>query len=1311
MRFSLYLLLACLFAACAPAAEVSIGESSLTIDAPDLDASLFVWLPGCMGYPTPRNETERPFKTAPKEIKLLALENEFLRVRFMPEIGARLYDVTWKDDGSSPLYRVEKTIFQQMSGDEGHGYMVHLGSMKWGFPNFGHTPMDHCPWEHEILREKDGAAVFHAWCIEPHETGLRCDVHAKLSPGSTALDFTFSVSNPTPHAQPYDLWIDGYVPASTFTEVALPTDRVITHQEGWNLRRNMIIPFPFHNTSDLRYLKKWHGSNGIFPLTYSDGFAGFYSHEREQGVLRTFEPAQGIGTKFWMPWANASANLGELFSGSNPTHDERCSLAPGKERSWTERWTLVRGLHGIDAGDSVVAVHLEHDAKATRTYLAAAQSIAEAQVEIDITPKGNGRTVRLGAWKGAVPAGAAATADFPALAETPGFVTCRVTYEGKTYAWTVAGEQLKTPFEDEELAKTRSGYREGLKPVALNSEVNSETKTKDANKSSHRKRREENTFPTTPAYQRERTITVDTGMRLFRPNAAAVLKDGTLVIADANHLLHFDAAFKYLGKWGGTEQLFCPMGLATDAKGRLLVADTGNRRVLRMTLGESWTVEREWKLAARPAGLAWRDGAIACSLPLKEQIVAFRDDAPDGPVEAKVLAKELRAPFGLCYAEDGALLAADTLNARVLRIAPDGKTTTLAGEAEGLNKPSRICRFGGRVLVADAGRAKLFELKNGGCTEALDGGLLQPVSLAIPSDLLPLGEDLLVVTADPAQLMRLGPDLQVKQRYTMASNGTRSYRYPGSMAKLPDGRSVMADLNGGRLHVFDAEGQLLYSSGAWGREDGQLWVTPCVRADAKGFVYVSDLLNYRVLRFDPQLKPLGALELEHPRTDGELKTSFWYAHGLAVAPDGRLYVADHAHRCLRVYSPAPENTFERMIELGEDVHPLGLDVDAKGRVIVANSFRPELLIFDKDDRRNPERHIAFSHDLLQPWVVAWDANGGFWTAGRSDMRWPPRELWRFNARYSLDRTWDAEALRSPSDLVHAGKDVWIVRSHSDTPNADASDKDGKMVKRIGYPPLPLVPGEIAGTNELFALEDGGFYVHNSRGDGLFRFNPDGTYRESVTAEGIDRFWTRGSANDLLATGNNGESHVLFGRDGLPGKPLAFKGVDRFWTTIELRNGEWLIGTEKGMRLFRGTGDAAEELPLPEWAKEENLWLNLGVKLTDGSWWFSRWTRRGMELLRIGADGKKGKTIEFQNRNQVLNLRAEADGGFLAFVSDLGVLRIDAAGEKPVVVVPGMFYAGDRLSDGRLLLYPSDGADELRVYKPLPPGEQPAEKAP
>lgn len=1307
MRFTLHLFLACTLAACAPAAEVAVGEGALTLEAPDLDASLFVWLPGCMGYPTPRNETERPFKTTAKEIKLVTLENEFLRVRFVPEIGARMYDVVWKDDGSSPLYRVEKTMFQHMSADEGHGYMVHVGSMKWGFPNFGHTPMDHGPWQHEVLREKDGAAVFHAWCVEPHETGLRCDVRARLSPGSTALDFTFTVSNPTQHAQPYDLWVDGYVPASTFTEFALPTDRVITHQEGHNVRRNMIIPFPFRDSSDLRYLKKWYNSNGLFPLTYSDGFAGFYCHEREQGVLRTFDPAQGIGTKFWMPWPNTSADLGELFSGSNPTHDERSSLAPGKERTWTERWTLVRGLRGIDAGDAAIALHLEHDEKATRAYLASAQDVKEARVEIDVTPKGNGRTVRLGEWKGAVPAGSAATAEFPALLQKPGFITCRVTYDGKAYAWTVAGEQLKTPFEDEELEKARTGYRESSKPAAA---PDPEPKAKDDEKPPRRKRRE-SAFPSAPAYKREKAIAVDTGMRLFRPNAAAMLKDGTLVIADANHLLHFDAAFKYLGKWGGTEQLFCPMGLATDAEGRLLVADTGNRRVLRMSIGDSWAIEREWKLAARPAGLAWRDGTIACSLPLKEQIVAFRDDAPAGPVEPKVLAQDLRAPFGLCYADDGALLAADTLNARVLHIAPDGKTTTLAGEAEGLNKPSRICRFGGRVLVADAGRAKLFELKDGACAEVLDGGLLQPVSLAIPSDLLPLGEDLLVVTADPAQFVRLGPDLKIKQRYVMASNGTRSYRYPGSMAKLPDGRAVMADLNGGRLHVFDADGKLLYSSGAWGREDGQLWVTPCVRADAKGFVYVSDLLNYRVLRFDPQLKPLGAVELEHARTDGELKTSFWYAHGLAVDEENRLYVSDHAHRCVRVYSPAPENKFERAIELGEDFHPLGLDVDAKGRVIVANSFRPELLILDKSDRRNPERRIAFSPDILQPWAVAWDEDGGFWAAGKNDMRWPPHQLWRYNANKSLVRSWDAEAVYSPSDLVHAGKEIWIVQSHTDHPNAYAADKDGKMVKRIGYPPLPLVPGEIGGTSAIFALEDGGFYTYNSRGDRLFRFNADGTFREAVEVEGLEKFWVQSMANGLLTSGNNGESHVLFGRGGQPGKPLAFKGVGKFWTTIELNDNAWLVGTEDGLRLFRGTGDAAETFALPEWAKEEDLWLQQGVKLADGTWWFSRWTRRNMVLFKVGEDGKVAKKIELQGRSQVLNLRAEADGGFLAFINDLGVLRIDAAGEKPVIVAPGGLNAGEVLSGGRLLLYPRGGAEELVIYAPLPPGEKPPEKAP
>ena len=97
-------------------------------------------------------------------------------------------------------------------------------------------------------------------------------------------------------------------------------------------------------------------------------------------------------------------------------------------------------------------------------------------------------------------------------------------------------------------------------------------------------------------------------MASFRTLGAAEGLNGDLFVADTwNHRIQiFDAYGDFKAKWGffglnppagldGAYSLWGPRGLTTDSQGRLVVADTGNSRILSFTpsgdFDASWSGE------------------------------------------------------------------------------------------------------------------------------------------------------------------------------------------------------------------------------------------------------------------------------------------------------------------------------------------------------------------------------------------------------------------------------------------------------------------------------------------------------------------------------------------------------------------------------------------------------------------------------------------------------------------------------------------------------------------------------------------------
>ncbi len=199
----------------------------------------------------------------------------------------------------------------------------------------------------------------------------------------------------------------------------------------------------------------------------------------------------------------------------------------------------------------------------------------------------------------------------------------------------------------------------------------------------------------------------------------------------------------------GTASFQCPSGLAVTPSGTLVVADTGNNAIRLLAAGRVTTLAGDGVAgdadgvgaAARfngPIGVAvGSDGTIVVADTYNDRIRKVTPDGHvttlaggggtgyrDGPADAL-----FDTPTGVAIGPTGDVFVADTGNNAVRRIAPTGEVTTVAGqdpESDSgrigpFHRPVGIAESGGYLYVTD-GASRVVVLSPDGTTRSLAGG-------------------------------------------------------------------------------------------------------------------------------------------------------------------------------------------------------------------------------------------------------------------------------------------------------------------------------------------------------------------------------------------------------------------------------------------------------------------------------------------------------------------------------------------------------------------------------------------------------------
>ncbi len=217
----------------------------------------------------------------------VVLENRYLRVAVLPELGGRLVEAVYKPTGEDLFWRHDEIR---------DGVSWSMGGGRWSFPFWEHGRHFDETGGYVVTRAGDGSATvavdmrFDAFLL-PRETGrygratnLRLAQMLTLRPDEAAFTWTGRVTNPLPIRHGFKLWYLLRQPAVEGTRVCLPAAAVTGHGA------HQLDPWDVDTV--VRDLQ-----TSVFAIGMRHGFAGWFFPGRNLNVLRVQAPDLVPGAK------------------------------------------------------------------------------------------------------------------------------------------------------------------------------------------------------------------------------------------------------------------------------------------------------------------------------------------------------------------------------------------------------------------------------------------------------------------------------------------------------------------------------------------------------------------------------------------------------------------------------------------------------------------------------------------------------------------------------------------------------------------------------------------------------------------------------------------------------------------------------------------------------------------------------------------------------------------------------------------------------------------------------------------------------
>ena len=309
-------------------------------------------------YPYPIQEVLTTAKED-KAWRAVYLENDFLRLIVLPDLGGHLLSVFDKVSGEEAIYRNHVLKYARIGI---RGAWV-SGGIEWNFPN-GHTVTTTSPIDYAIRENDDGSRSVVIGDIE-RVSRMRWSVTITLYPKSAFFETEVRLFNRTFLPNRFWYWANSAIPASPGLEFITTASRVMTLQDA--------MDYPIHEGVNIRWDKNHMEAQDLFSLNSHQDFVAWYNHDLDRGLVNYADRTDAPGKKFFT-WGNSDAGKiwTELLTEEDGPYSEMQSgrlltmriwemMPPCSVETWKEAWYPIRkiGTPVFANRDAAFSMHIE----------------------------------------------------------------------------------------------------------------------------------------------------------------------------------------------------------------------------------------------------------------------------------------------------------------------------------------------------------------------------------------------------------------------------------------------------------------------------------------------------------------------------------------------------------------------------------------------------------------------------------------------------------------------------------------------------------------------------------------------------------------------------------------------------------------------------------------------------------------------------------------------------------------------------------------------------------------------------------------
>ena len=325
-----------------------------------------------------------------KKWKVVALENRYLRVLILPEIGGKIWAAIEKSTNKSFFYYNHTVKFRDVAM---RGPWT-SGGLEANYGIIGHTPNCATPVDYVTRTNEDGSVSCFIGALDLL-TRSNWRVEIRLPADKAFLTTQSFWYNTTPLDQPYYHWMNAGLKAGDDLEFIYPGNKYLGHNGeygSWPINPDNGKNVSFYRNNDFGGYKSYH----VFGK-YTD-FSGAYWHNEGLGMVRYGTHDDKAGKKIWiwglsrqgMIWerllTDTDGQYVELQSGrlfnqntdlSSRTPFKHLAFAPYETDTWKEYWYPVLGTRGFVSASEYGALNVLREKDQLKIYFSPAQTLTD----------------------------------------------------------------------------------------------------------------------------------------------------------------------------------------------------------------------------------------------------------------------------------------------------------------------------------------------------------------------------------------------------------------------------------------------------------------------------------------------------------------------------------------------------------------------------------------------------------------------------------------------------------------------------------------------------------------------------------------------------------------------------------------------------------------------------------------------------------------------------------------------------------------------------------------------------------------------